>query len=287
MSEEFNRNNGFLQGAANLTWSYAAVLTPFQARGVAKRALPPAVSAVACAPLTRVAASHPHAHYRIVKRLRGALPTHLVKCRFLRGPNHLKATPPHLPPVGAFAILASERILRGGAEMSQSSGSVSRYHICHRLLRAHDWQNRPEFDRLCDWWRAGGQGVLPLSGIGGAGKTAIVERFLCVTPGLTEASTNLAKDPSLRPPNRLFVYSFYDAPNPDDFFGELGAWLTGWSSSAAGAASPNAAARTTGFYEILAILQSSADCLLVLDGLEKVQDDIARESVFGRPSMRT
>jgi glucoamylase len=33
LSEEFNRNNGFMQGAANLTWSYASFLTAIWARG--------------------------------------------------------------------------------------------------------------------------------------------------------------------------------------------------------------------------------------------------------------
>lgn len=43
------------------------------------------------------------------------------------------------------------------------------------LLRICDYQHRPEFDRLCDWWRRGGQGACALIGIGGAGKTAIAD----------------------------------------------------------------------------------------------------------------
>ena len=34
-----------------------------------------------------------------------------------------------------------------------------RFYFADTLLRARDYQDRPEFDRLCDWWRAGGVGV--------------------------------------------------------------------------------------------------------------------------------
>ncbi len=52
-----------------------------------------------------------------------------------------------------------------------------RIHFAHRLLRARDWQHRPEFDALCEWWRRRGVGVCALVGIGGAGKTAIADRI--------------------------------------------------------------------------------------------------------------
>ena len=26
-------------------------------------------------------------------------------------------------------------------------------YFVHTLLRARDWQHRPEFDQVCDWWR--------------------------------------------------------------------------------------------------------------------------------------
>ena len=55
--------------------------------------------------------------------------------------------------------------------------------IAHRLLTARDWQDRPEFDDLCQWWREDGFGLCALVGIGGAGKTAIADRFLQVLPG--------------------------------------------------------------------------------------------------------
>ena len=33
---------------------------------------------------------------------------------------------------------------------------------------------------------------------------------------------------TLLPPRALFVFSFYDAPNPDSFFAEVSAWLGGF-----------------------------------------------------------
>ncbi len=72
-----------------------------------------------------------------------------------------------------------------------------RINFVHPLLRARDYQNRPEFDRLCDWWRDGGQGVCALVGIGGAGKTAVADRFLRVLPGAMADDPNLPKDETL------------------------------------------------------------------------------------------
>ncbi|HSM82961.1 MAG TPA: hypothetical protein VLS96_14820, partial [Nodosilinea sp.] len=60
--------------------------------------------------------------------------------------------------------------------------SQSSNYFVHTLLRARDWQHRPEFERVCAWWRSGGQGVCGLVGMGGAGKTAIADRLLQVLP---------------------------------------------------------------------------------------------------------
>ena len=92
-----------------------------------------------------------------------------------------------------------------------------RVNFVHPLLRARDYQNRPEFDRLCDWWRRGGQGVCALVGIGGAGKTAVADHFLRVLPGSMADDPNLPKDDTLPAPGALFVFSFYKASNPDEF----------------------------------------------------------------------
>jgi len=53
---------------------------------------------------------------------------------------------------------------------------LSNYFV-HTLLRARDWQHRQQLNDVCGWWRAGGRGVCAFVGMGGAGKTAVAERF--------------------------------------------------------------------------------------------------------------
>ncbi len=43
-------------------------------------------------------------------------------------------------------------------------GAAAHFFV-HSLLRAHDWQHRPQFDDVCYWWRCGGRGVLALVGM--------------------------------------------------------------------------------------------------------------------------
>src|SRR6266404_2650694 len=105
--------------------------------------------------------------------------------------------------------------------------SGPRINFVHSLLHARDWQYRIEFDQLCDWWRHGGAGVGALVGIGGAGKTAIVDRFLRMLPGVMAEDPKQPKDATLRGPGGVFVFSFYNAPHPEAFFAHLMAWLKG------------------------------------------------------------
>lgn len=100
--------------------------------------------------------------------------------------------------------------------------------FAHTLLRARDWQDRPELEQLRAWWREqghGGAGVFALVGIGGAGKTAIADRFLREVPGVFPPHPEVETDPSLPPPVKLFVFSFYDAPNPQVFLAQVLDWL--------------------------------------------------------------
>jgi tetratricopeptide (TPR) repeat protein len=153
-------------------------------------------------------------------------------------------------------------------------------HFVHALLPAQDYQTRPESDRLCEWWRQGGIGLCALVGIGGAGKTALVERFLRVLPGVLPESRDLPKDPTLPTPRGVFVFSFYDAPNPDEFFARLTAWIR---RRAYDEAAPHPS-----YQQLRSLLEDGPPTLLVLDGLEKVQDD-PLEGNFGQvtdPSLR-
>jgi len=147
---------------------------------------------------------------------------------------------------------------------------TSRIHVSHRLLRARDWQDRPQFGHLCDWWRGGLGGVCALVGIGGAGKTAIADRFVRSLPGVLP-TPDVAVDATLTPPRGLFVFSFYDAPNPDAFFAELAAWLDDAPDDA-----------NVSYEQTIRRLEKEDGVLLVLDGFEKVQDTGERSGYFGR-----
>jgi tetratricopeptide (TPR) repeat protein len=155
-------------------------------------------------------------------------------------------------------------------------------HFVHTLLRARNWQERPEFAQVCDWWRAGGKGVLALVGIGGAGKTAIADRFLRSLPGLTEAEPALPQDVTLPLPESLFVFSFYDAPNPESFFDTLYHWLVTEFQLRDRRRVIESGVLTQASVSLVidALGHTRRKLLLVLDGLEKVQDDGSRTGVF-------
>ena len=150
-----------------------------------------------------------------------------------------------------------------------ASEALSSY-FAHQLLRAHDWQHRPQFDEVCKWWRDGGRGVLALVGMGGAGKTAITERFLRVLPGGLPADPDVVKDVSLSAPRSVFIFSFYDAPNAEAFFEALQMWLD----------NSNEGEKTRSLQQLFFKLQQTSG-LLVFDGLEKVQEDGVR-GLLGR-----
>ncbi|MEK6238745.1 MAG: hypothetical protein N2C14_28865, partial [Planctomycetales bacterium] len=152
-------------------------------------------------------------------------------------------------------------------------------YFVHNLLRARDWQHRPEFDEVCKWWRDGGLGVCALIGMGGAGKTAIAERFLNALLDVMNSSADKADQvhPPLPRPHGVFVYSFYDDDKPENFFRRLQMWLE----------------NTPRLETVLAVGQllfliQQRRGLIILDGLERVQESGARGG-FGKltsPSLR-
>jgi hypothetical protein len=118
-----------------------------------------------------------------------------------------------------------------------------------------------------------------LIGIGGAGKTAAADRFLQVLPGALPPHPDVPKRTDLSQPARLFVFSFYAAPNPDSFFADLNGFLL--ESSLQAVPGQAEACTPTSYQQTLLTLQAAGPCLLILDGLEKVQDDGARGGIFG------
>jgi hypothetical protein len=106
--------------------------------------------------------------------------------------------------------------------------------------------------------------------MGGAGKTAVAERFLRKLPGGLPVDPQVAKDQSLPTPHSTFVFSFYDAPHPEAFFEALQMWLE----------------HTPRVDTILSVSQmmfllQQTPGLIVLDGLERVQED-GQRGEFGR-----
>jgi tetratricopeptide (TPR) repeat protein len=164
------------------------------------------------------------------------------------------------------------------------------------LLRARDWQDRPEFAHLCEWWQRSLGGVYALVGIGGAGKTAIVDRFLQVLPGGYPAPLAASQGPPLRTDlpaiDQPFVFSFYDYPNEDSFFAALAQWLSTVAADPVAevvrlptAAEDAHSPPKLSFNQLLLWLRNYTHrrprTLLVLDGLEKVQDDGHRSGRHG------
>ncbi|NQV27777.1 MAG: TIR domain-containing protein [Rhodopirellula sp.] len=152
-----------------------------------------------------------------------------------------------------------------------SNTGTSNYFV-HTLLRARDWQHRPQLDAVIEWWADGGRGVCALVGMGGAGKTAIADRFLNDLLDGTNPSHQRGN-----PPESVFVYSFYDDDKPENFFRHLQIWLESTS------APDKQKSPTQLMYDI-----QQHQGLIILDGLEKVQESGARGG-FGRltsPSLR-
>jgi hypothetical protein len=144
--------------------------------------------------------------------------------------------------------------------------------LVHRLQAAPSYQDRPELTRVEAWWcglDAGG--VCALVGLGGAGKTAIVERFL---ERLRRSVAGSADDGLLPVPDRVFVFSFYDEPIADVFFSALASGLT--------SAPAEAIARRPSHFEVFEALRATKGrVLLILDGLERVQNDGRSGGLFG------
>lgn len=98
----------------------------------------------------------------------------------------------------------------------------------HRLTRAEYFQPRPEFERISNWWQdEDSYGVLALLGIGGAGKSTLVRRFISRLPGSHVQDEKVTIDSTLRRPDALFIWSFYEEPDVDRCATALYNYLTG------------------------------------------------------------
>jgi len=133
----------------------------------------------------------------------------------------------------------------------------------HELPPADCFQDRPELQQLYQFWRdEDTRGVLALVGIGGAGKTALVHRFLAQLPGSDVEVGGVEKDESLPIPDARFVWSFYTHSDSDTCATAIYNYITGQQTQKAT------------FEQVQQVLSDNwrgCRVLLVFDGVEKLQ----------------
>jgi tetratricopeptide (TPR) repeat protein len=148
--------------------------------------------------------------------------------------------------------------------------------ISQALPQAADYQDRAELAAIREFWiNESYGGVFALVGIGGSGKTALVSRFLQELPSSGVSHDAVPKRPDLPTASALFVWSFYDFPDVDQFISYLLEYLLP-DEKMDGNTSDKA-------LRLMQTLETSpyARVLIVLDGLEMVQEGKEAERVFG------
>jgi hypothetical protein len=136
--------------------------------------------------------------------------------------------------------------------------------LVHSLARAPTFVGRAvELQKVRNFWNAGRAGVLALVGLGGAGKTAVAASFL---------EEHFQQRPAA-PAGGVFVWSFYIDPDPERFLQEACRYF--------GADAPPA--KGVGLLHLLqeAMMGAAGPHLLVLDGLERVQEEASQDN-YGR-----
>ncbi|WP_437554385.1 helix-turn-helix domain-containing protein [Sorangium sp. So ce367] len=156
---------------------------------------------------------------------------------------------------------AGEKAPAGAPAPSQGAAPAWRPLHAHTLQRARHFVGRAEIvDRLAAW--ADGSPpcprVIALLGVGGAGKTAIAERFL---QGLGDAPR----------PGGVLVWSFYDDPRSEAFLDQAAAYFAPGAGASGLAAPRPQAAPGEQLARLKEALGQGPPHLLVLDGLETVQ----------------
>jgi len=96
------------------------------------------------------------------------------------------------------------------------------------LPRAGRFHDRPQLEQLRAFWQSKTPArVAAVVGMGGAGKTALVRRFLEELPGAGFEAPDVTPRDDLPCPQGVFAWSFYDQPDIEVFFAALCEYLTG------------------------------------------------------------
>lgn len=143
---------------------------------------------------------------------------------------------------------SSKKNLKEVSELSKVKLSPK---VFHALPPAPRFVGRiKEMKFLEEFWNKSESGILSIEAIGGAGKTAIAQRFLSLR--LADKSAD-----------GIFVWSFYDEPDTNLFFQKVYEYFSG---------NKKAKAKGYGWLHLLKeVIGSGGKYLLILDGLEKVQ----------------
>ena len=73
------------------------------------------------------------------------------------------------------------------------------------LPRVQAFQHRAELDTLTDWWTGGQEPVCVLAGADGAGRTALVDRFLRMVTGKMDVRPGGEREKAFPIPEAVFV----------------------------------------------------------------------------------
>lgn len=102
----------------------------------------------------------------------------------------------------------------------------------------------------------------------------MIDRLLRTLPGVFSNTDQSRIDATLPTPDKVFVYSFYESRNPDAFFGYLDAFLRRGAYS-------NNPKQQSSYFDVIQKFNRNETHLILLDGLEVMQEDGLRSSTLG------
>lgn len=151
-----------------------------------------------------------------------------------------------------------------------------RVEFIHSLPAVRSFEDRAELSLLTDWWRDTTGGVCTLVGIGGSGKTTLIDHFLRLLPGVLASSPDI-EEFNLASPDSLLVYSFDSDPSLESMLKGL---ADVFEIAEANQTRPSYGQVLAGLRRNIAAAPGSRH-LLVFDALEILQEQSTDEGSFG------